>query len=311
MKPNLLLYWILIFFASCKPTPQSQSYTSAAQAKPLILCANSPIFSFASFLTHDLAIIQVITPLGKDPAYWTPADADIELLQKADLCLMHHPDYSPWLQQVSLKQKNIHFSTQSFASQWIKTTSANKHTHSNGSTHRHEGIAPTTWINLELAAKQAQAIADRLCILLPEHHTLIQQRSAALFEKLNDAHLRMQHLTQALKNETLLVSHPVYQYWTQAYQLKAIELHWEPDQIPSTSDLQNAQKLIQEHHINTMIWEDTPHPTTVEELQKLGLTLLIVPPYANIKEDWLTELQKNLHNLENQPNIKNKFNKTN
>jgi zinc transport system substrate-binding protein len=310
MKPHHFFYLILSFLAACKPNSQSQNLSSTTQVKPTILCANSPIFSFASFLANDLATIQTITPLGEDPAYWNPSDADIESLQKGDLLLMHHPDYSSWLKHVSLKQKNIHFSTQVFASQWIKITSANEHTHVNGSTHRHEGVAPTTWMNLALAAKQAQAIADRLCQLLPEHQTLIQQRSASLYEKLNDAHLRMQHLNQALRNETLLVSHPVYQYWTQAYQLKAIELHWEPDQILSTADLHNAQQLIQENHLTTMIWEDTPHPTTVEELKKLGLTLLVIPPHANIKSDWLNALHETLNNLENEPAIKNKLNKS-
>ena len=100
-------------------------------------------------------------------------------------------------------------------------------------------------------------------------------------------------------SETLLFSHPVYQYLIRRYDLNGRSLHWEPHVEP---DLDELARALKDHPARWMIWEAEPLPETVEALNDVGIASIVFAPCGRAPEgDLISEMERNLSRLEAGP----------
>ena len=130
-------------------------------ARPLnVYVVNYPLKYFAERIGGDDVKVTLPVPADVDPVYWTPGIADIGAYQQADLILLNGAGYAKWVSKVSLPRSKTVDTSRGFKDQYITVKETMTHSHGAEGEHAHEGLAFTTWLDLSLAAKQAEAIAE-------------------------------------------------------------------------------------------------------------------------------------------------------
>ena len=291
------LRWILSIVIPLIVLPIN--YSDAAG--PLnVYVVNYPLKYFAERIGGDHVRVEFPVPADVDPAYWGPDLADIAAFQKADLILLNGAGYARWVANVSLPRSKIVDTSRKFKNRYIYTEEVATHSHGATGEHAHEALAFTTWLDLELAARQAEAIALALGRKRPELRNRFQSNLEALVTDLEGLDRDIQ--TMVSKNPTLplIVSHPVYDYFTKRYGLNAVSVHWEPDEVLHNSQLQELKGILQQHPAKWLIWEGAPVPASVTKLNKtLAVDSLVFDPCGNMPDsgDFMTVMRHNVEDL--------------
>jgi zinc transport system substrate-binding protein len=254
---------------------------------------------FAERISGGQVDIQFPVPKGIDPAYWIPNIATISAYQQADLILLNGAAYAKWVEKVSLPRSKMVDTSKSFKASYITIKEAVTHSHGAEGEHAHEGAAFTTWLDLDLAAKQAKAIAVAFARKKPEEKSTFQKNYAALEKDLMALDQEIMQTVSKNPSKPLIASHPVYEYFSRRYGLSIKSVHWEPDEVPTDEQCIELQGILKDHPATWMIWEGEPNPSSVAKLKSMGINSLVFDPCGNVPEegDFLSVMRQNAQNL--------------
>jgi zinc transport system substrate-binding protein len=277
-----------------EPTPIAETATL------VVYTVNYPLAYFAKRIGGDLVEVALPVPADVDPAYWTPEADVIERYQRADLIILNGAGFANWVNYSTLPMSKVVDTSVSFTDRWIELEDTVTHSHGPEGEHAHRGWAFTTWLDPTLAAEQARAIARALIGERPDEESAIRDRLALLEIDLQALDGRMAAASEIIGDETLIVSHPVYQYLVARYGLEAIELHWEADEVPGTDAWATLDAMLEEQPARWMLWEGQPEAATATGLEQRGITSLVFEPCGNVPSsgDFLTVMQANAASLE-------------
>ena len=278
------------------------SYATAGNRcsdKLIVYTVNYPLAYFAERIAGEHATIVFPGPADEDPAYWMPDAKTISAYQKADLILLNGANYASWVKKVSLPRFRMVDTSKGFTSQLIKTTEAMTHSHGPAGKHEHKGYAFTTWIDLSLAAQQAKAVMESMSRKRPELKLTFQKNYDRLANELQILDRDIKEIVSKKQRQPLIVSHPVYQYFTRRYGLKVQSVHWEPDEAPSRRQWSELSDILKSHSARWMIWEGEPIQETVKKLKSMGVGSIVFDPCGNVPEkgDFLSVMRENVENL--------------
>ena len=300
-SPALLILVIVTLVSSCHNSNKKENLSLSERRKPIIATVNYPLAYFAKRLSGEFADILFETPPNVDPAYWSPTDDQVGAIQAADLILLNGANYAKWTSSRTIPYEATVVTSSSFGDTLIELEEGTSHTHKSGSTsHTHEGFASTTWLDLELACKQASSTADALCEQFPEQVESISGKLKILLEEIRDLDRQMKLVTAPLRGTTLVASHPVYQYWTRAYGLSAHALHWEPMQKLGTLEMGELAAIQGEKSpVKYFIWEGPPTEENINKIKMAGFINIVVNPCGArpAKGDFLSIMQENIASL--------------
>jgi zinc transport system substrate-binding protein len=173
------------------------------------------------------------------------------------------------------------------------------HSHGPKGEHAHEDISFTTWIDFNLATKQAETIVKVLGRRKPEFKKTFQQNYEALERDLLDLDSLIKEIVVKNQTQPLIVSHPVYDYFSWRYRLNIKSVHWEPDEIPNNSQWMELQAILKNHPAKWMIWEGDPNSVIVAKLKSLGIASLVFDQCGNVPDhgNLMSVMQQNVENL--------------
>lgn len=277
------------------------SLTSGSAAdRVTVFAGNYPLVYFAERIGGSLVDARFPVPRGIDPSYWKPKDEDVIAMQKADAVMLNGATYEKWFSKVSLPSSILYTTSREFEDDFIVVKDAVSHTHGNGHTHIHDGIASTTWLDLKQARMQAEAVRDVLLKKLPDHRKELKKNFSTLEKDLRELDKGFSRAGKALQGIPLFASHPVYQYAERAYDLDVVSLHWEPGDVPDQKEMASFREKKEKHPGKWMIWEGTPGEESVAKLKELGVGSVVFDPCGNRPEegDWLSVMRKNLAALQ-------------
>ena len=285
--------FVIVGFSSISRAASSDS------EKLTIYVVNYPLKYLAERIAGEHATVVFPAPPDVDPAYWMPDAETILEYQRADLILLNGANYAKWVNKVTLPRFRMVNTSASFKRQYIETDTVVTHSHGPGGEHAHEEIAFTTWIDLSLAARQANAIAAALSRKKPQLREIFQQNYKLLERDLLALDRDLQMIVAKNQKQPLVVSHPVYEYFSSRYGLHIRSVHWEPDEVPTGEQIVELQKILKDHPAKWMIWEGEPNPASVEKLRAIGVNSLIFDPCGNVPEegDFLSVMRQNVENL--------------
>jgi len=271
-----------------------------AAEKLTIYTVNYPLAYFAERLAGDLARVEFPVQADVDPAFWMPDEDTVRAYQAADLILLNGAGYAHWVDRVSLPSSRLVNTSRDFADQYIETTSGVSHSHGPGGEHSHSGTAFTTWLDLEQAARQADAVAKAIVRKRPDAKGRVGQNLEALKGELAALDARLARTSAVAPARPLLGSHPVYQYLARRYSLNLQSVFWEPDAAPTPQQWAELERLLKDHPARWMLWEATPLPATAERLRALGVQSIVFDPCSNrpATGDFLSVMDANAKNLE-------------
>jgi zinc transport system substrate-binding protein len=220
-----------------------------------------------------------------DPAFWEPGVEDVAAFQQADLILLNGANYAKWVQRVSLPASRMVDTSIGFADRFIPLSDQATHSHGAKGEHAHGDVAFTTWLDPLLAIEQAGAIRDALIRLRPSETEAFRLGFAALEKDLRELDRELAGAFARWEGQTLVFSHPVYQYLIRRYAIDGYAVHWEPEAMPGPAQWQELQRRLSERPARVMIWEGVPNSATVTELAQRGLQSPVFPPCANRPEE--------------------------
>ena len=300
-SPALLALVAAAFISSCETSNKRENLAFSEKRRPTIAAVNYPLSYFAKRLAGEFADILFETPPNVDPAYWNPTDDQIRAIQAADLILLNGANYAKWTSSRTIPYEATVITSSSFEGSFIKQQEGTSHTHKGGTTsHTHGGFASTTWLDLELASKQASSTADALREQFPEHAESISGKLVILLKDIRDLDRQMKSVTAPLRGTTLVLSHPVYQYWTRAYDLSGQALHWEPAQKLGTLEIGEIAAIQSEKSaVKYFIWEGPPTEENITKIKMTGLINIVVNPCGArpAKGDFLSVMRENISSL--------------
>jgi zinc transport system substrate-binding protein len=271
----------------------------AAAERLTVYTVNYPLQYFTERIAGDRAEVVFPAPVDVDPAFWKPDAATIGAYQRADLVLLNGADYAKWVGQVSLPRRRLVDTSAAFAEQFIKSGTDIAHSHGAGDEHAHAGTAFTTWLDPGQAILQAEAIKSALIKKRPQAQADFERNYAALESDLFALDTELKKILSNALGETLLASHPVYQYLARAYDLDLRSVLWEPGTFPSEAQWNELAGLAGKSSARWMLWEDDPLDDTVARLEQMGIDSLVFAPCGNApgEGDYLSVMQANLARL--------------
>ena len=268
--------------------------------KLTVYTVNYPLQYFAERIGGKHVQVVFPAPDDVDPAYWMPDKKTINQYQQADLILLNGAGYAKWTEKVTLPRAKMVNTSRKYRERYIKLEHAVTHSHGSEGKHAHEDAAFTTWLDLDLAAKQAGEIALAFSRKRPELKDAFQKNLAALQKDLMAVDRNIKNITGKDQSKPFMVSHPVYDYLASRYKLNIKSVHWEPDAKPDTLQWRELTTILKKHPAQCMIWEGEPIPEPVEKLQGIGMKSIVFDPCGNVPEqgNFLTVMNQNVVNLE-------------
>ncbi len=273
---------------------------TGSHAKPTVYVVNYPLQYFTERIGAEHVQVVLPAPAGKDPALWKPHVKTIAAFQAADLIVINGATYAKWLQIASLPKAKIVNTSKGFKANYIEIKDTVTHTHGPSGEHAHTGTAFTTWLDMQQAVQQAQAITVALSRLQPEQKRVFERRYAELKQDLLALDQRLDAIVAKQRTQPLVASHPVYQYLAKRYGLNLQSVLWEPDVMPNDEQWQGLQSILKTNAAKWMLWEGSPLSASVDKLQTLGVKSLVFDPCGNAPEqgDFLSVMQQNVENLQ-------------
>ena len=283
----------IVGFPSISPAASSDS------EKLTIYVVNYPLKYFAERIAGEHETVVFPAPADVDPAYWIPDAEVISDYQRADLILLNGANYAKWVNKVSLPRFRMVNTSEAFKDRYIEAAEILTHSHGAEGKHAHESLAFTTWIDFSLAAEQSKAIAQALSRKKPALKDTFQMN----YEKLKGELLKLDRDIKKVvlkeKSKPLIVSHPVYDYFSRGYGLNIMSVHWEPDEIPTNEQMMELHTMLKDHPAQWMIWEGEPVKQAVDRLKAIGMQSVVLDPCGNVPDqgDFMSLMRQNVENL--------------
>ena len=261
-----------------------------------IYTVNYPLQYFAQRIAGEHAEVVFPAPPAIDPAFWTPDVQTVGAYQDADLILLNGANYAKWINKVSLPRRRLVDTSAGFAENYIDAGSGAAHSHGSGAAHAHAGVAFTTWLDLQQAVRQADAIRQAIIKQRPQLQAEVDKNFAGLESDLLALDTELKSIVSGNQDQALLASHPVYQYLARRYEATVYSMVWEPDEFPGPSQWKALQNLAQAHAAKWMLWEGKPGAESVKQLKKMGIGSIVFDPCANTpaQGDFLNVMKNNL-----------------
>jgi zinc transport system substrate-binding protein len=160
---------------------------------------------------------------------------------------------------------------------------------------------PHVWLDPTRLAAIAQAVADTLAEVAPEHADAFHRRADALTAELSALDQDFgTGLTDCARN-VVVTSHDAFGYVADRYGLQMVGISGlAPDAEPSPARLKQVQKVIEDAGVTTVFYERLVTPDVARTLAvDLGVSTAVLDPIEGLtedteSEDYLTLMRANL-----------------
>lgn len=251
-----------------------------AQDASRIVAVNYALQYLTERLVGDTTQVVLPVPQDVDPSFWRPSIADISTIQSADLIVLNGAGFATWTDRVSLPRAKVVNTTAAIEDQFIITESIT-HSHGEGDTHSHEGLASYTWLDPKLAMAQADAIAAAVVRRKLAGADDVDKRLAALKADLEALDADLLDGLAGMQDIAIIATHPRYQYFARRYGLSITSMEWEAGLMPTPDEFADLQARVDQTGARILIWEAEPPQAAIDAALSKGLLSTTFAPLAH------------------------------
>ncbi|CDF79770.1 adhesion lipoprotein [Formosa agariphila KMM 3901] len=301
MKKISLLLLSVLFIVGCKNdtknTPETESAVSTKT--PIVYVSTYPLHYFAKRIGGEHIDLRFPMKTSKSITNWKPKTITIASMQESDFVFINGAGFEKWLMSTSISESIVINTTKNLEDRLLESGSLFTHSHGDDGAHVHNELAALTWLDMDLANKQAEVIANHLISKFPEHKAVYESNFKTLSEELIELDTKFKTLTATNLELQVIFSLPVYQYFEKAYNLKGRSLHWEPNYELNHDRAQDIEYLKKAENFKYMIWEAAPLSETKSRLEAMGIESIVVNPIYTAPENsnYFKEMEANYNQL--------------
>jgi len=259
-------------------------HIALAQDGLRVVTVNHALQYLAERLVGEGAEVVLPVPQDVDPSFWRPSIADISAIQSADLIVLNGAGFATWTDRVSLPRAKVVNTTAQVEDQFIITESIT-HSHGEGDTHSHEGLASYTWLDPTLAIAQADAIAAALVRRNLGEAAAVKDRLATLKADLETLDAALMSELAGVQDIAIIATHPRYEYFARRYGLSVTSMEWEAGLMPTDDELADLAARVAQTGARILIWEAEPPQAAIEAARAQGLHSVTFVPLAHADGD--------------------------
>jgi zinc transport system substrate-binding protein len=214
----------------------------------------APQAFFAEKVGGDRVSVHVLLPAGKSPATYAPTPAQVSKLTRSlllfrvgvpfETALLHGLEQSGKDLQIIDTRKGI----------ILRNIDGEAHAyddHGKGKTHdlhETEGFDPHIWLDPLLVRTQAVTMRDALTAVDPEGAVKYQKNCRLFEEELEDLDARIREVLAPVKGSSLLVFHPSFGYFADAYGLRQVAVE-KAGKSPKGKQLSGLIKMAKKENV--------------------------------------------------------------
>ena len=307
-----LLIAVLSFSAGC-PSDPSHRGTSDRFATPsksqIVSTVSYPLYYMTKRLIGNTKIgVELIGSPTEATENWTPNDSQIQTLQQSDLIIANGPGapFAQWMVRVSLPESRIVHTTDDLnLDEFIMIKDYQVvHQHGPEGEHSHPFMVAQSWLDPQIAGKQAVQIATALKTTYPDLSATFDENLQRLSQELTELSQR----TASLPEREILSSTPRLKFLTRAAGLKDTHLLWfdfpEESAWPITGEKEFLERASQSRS-KQILFDTTPPAWLITKLEKLGYRPLYLNSFIQSQipkeadSDFLSIMEDNLQTLQN------------
>ena len=252
-----------MFLTGCGKAPEK-----TIPGKIRITCGLPPISYIAGVIAGDKADVVSLLPEGRSPHDYSPRPADVRDAGRSLFFFTTGMNFEnsavralPSCVKVVDVSKNIqrrHFDD------GHGCCDGHGHDHHH---HGEEALDPHVWLSPENAVKIAAEIAAAMKKADPENKDFYQKNFETFSSKLDSLHRDLQKRLAPYAKRTILVYHPAFGYFTDAYDLKQHPLEINGREMTAVQ-LATVIKKAEKENIKLVFVQPQFNPRTAQELAR-------------------------------------------
>ncbi|MFT4187661.1 MAG: metal ABC transporter substrate-binding protein [Aeromicrobium sp.] len=173
--------------------------------------------------------------------------------------------------------------------------------HSEEEGHDHGGVDPHFWLDPQRMILAADAVAEALSEIDPDHAADYEANAAELTEELQALHEEYVTGLETCERRSIVTSHAAFAYLADAYDLTQIPIAGlDPSAEPTSEQLAEITDLVTSQGITTVFTEELVAPDKAEQVaHETGATVATLDPIEGLSdetsdEDYLSLMRANL-----------------
>jgi len=279
----------------------------AAPGQPTVLTSFYPLQFVAERIAGEHAVVESLAAPGVEPH-----DLELSVRQVADLGNADLVFYEAGLQPaVDDALDNVDAEHTLDVAGVVELAHADEHDadeeHADEDSeddHGHEGLDPHFWLDPTLLAESADAFAEKISDIDPDHASDYAAANTTLQQQLTELDSEFQAGLATCRTRAIVVSHDAFGYLGARYDLEILPIAGlSPDAEPSPKHLGELADLIQEKGITTVFNERLASPALSRTLaDELGLRTAVLDPIEGLAsedgdDDYLSLMRENLSSI--------------
>lgn len=294
-KRCLLIFMslFLLFTIGCnKSGDESRGFSQ--ESKISVVTSIYPMYDFVTKIGGDRVEVKNLVPAGVEPHDFELSTGDMVLLQSADLFVYNGAGMEHFIDKTmdAVSDKNLVVCE---AAKEIEPLVAED-----------GDMDPHTWLSIENAKVECNAICDVLSDFDPEYAEYYNQNLEAYLTKLDDLQLKYETGLKDCSKDMIVVAHEAFGYLCNEYDIRqeAIEGLF-ADSEPDSARMREIIDICREENVTVIFFEELVSPKVAQTIaDETGASTMVLNPIEGItaeqKEagaDYITLMEENLDAL--------------
>jgi len=274
-------------------TSTTPSTDTKGQDKVDAVVSILPQAYFVECVGGDRVSVEVLVGSGQSPATYEPTPSQMVALDRADVYFrIGVPFENTLIEKItaSLPDLNVVDTREGIRLRPIEGEDAREGHEGEGGEHQHHGaLDPHIWLDPNLVSIQARTIRDELVRLDPEGAQLCHSNLEGFQADLERVNSKIAQTLAPLKGSDILVFHPAYGYFADAYGLKQVAIETEGKE-PGAKHLAEIIDRAKSRGVKVIFVQPEFAPDSAEAIAKeIGGAVVPMDPLAH---DYIANLEE-------------------
>lgn len=254
---------------------------TAYAEKPQVLTSIQPIHSITSQIMAGVGSPKLLLPPGSSPHFFQLKPSDAKAIHQAQLIIWVGPELENFLEKTIVRINPKAYSlalTQVKGIELIPFTHdhhdhGNDHHHDHGDEHHHDhhhgALDPHIWLSPSYAKLIAEAIANALIEMDPEHENLYRLNLTRTIHSLDRLSEELKAQLSPFKDQAFMVYHDGYQYFTEYFHLNSLGPLTQNPHIPlSAKAYKEIKQKLETEQVVCVFGEPDTNPNVLSSMVK-------------------------------------------